>query len=96
MLIFRKILLTLFYHSEATTRSILLKKGVLKNFAKFTGKHLCLSLFLDKVAGLRHGCFSHFLNCTNGTKSRKVSHLYIVFIVHQSSLKYLLHTLSLL
>ena len=22
-----------------------------------------------------HGCFSRFLNCTNGTKSRKASHL---------------------
>ena len=29
------------------------KKGVLKNFAKFTGKHLCQSLFFNKVAGLR-------------------------------------------
>ena len=29
------------------------KKGVLKNFAKFTGKHLCQSLFFDKAAGLR-------------------------------------------
>ena len=28
------------------------KKGVLKNFAKFTGKHLCQSLFFNKVAGL--------------------------------------------
>ena len=28
------------------------KKGVLRNFAKFTGKHLCESLF-DKVTGLR-------------------------------------------
>ena len=25
--------------------------GVLRNFAKFTGKHLCLSLFFNKVAG---------------------------------------------
>ena len=24
---------------------------------------------------LLHGCFSRFLNCTNGTKSRNVSHL---------------------
>ena len=23
---------------------------------------------------LRHGCFSRFLNCTNGTKSRKKHH----------------------
>ena len=29
------------------------KKGVLRNFAKFTGKHLCQSLFLNKDAGLR-------------------------------------------
>ena len=29
------------------------KKAVLKNFAIFTGKHLCQSLFLNKVAGLR-------------------------------------------
>ena len=27
------------------------KKGVLKNFAKFTGKHLYQSLFFNKVAG---------------------------------------------
>ena len=26
------------------------KKGVLRNFAKFTGKHLCQSLFFNKVA----------------------------------------------
>ena len=26
---------------------------VLKNFAKFTGKHLCQSFFFNKVAGLR-------------------------------------------
>ena len=29
------------------------KIAVLKNFANFTGKHLCWSLFLHKVAGLR-------------------------------------------
>ena len=28
------------------------KKYVLRNFAKFTGKHLYQSLFFDKVAGL--------------------------------------------
>ena len=28
------------------------RKGVLRNFAKFTGKHLCQSLFFNKVAGL--------------------------------------------
>ena len=29
------------------------KKGVLRDFSKFTGKHLCRSLFFNKVAGLR-------------------------------------------
>ena len=29
-----------------------MKKGVLRNFTKFTGKHLCQSLFFNKVAGL--------------------------------------------
>ena len=27
--------------------------GVLENFIKFTGKHLCQSLFFNKVANLR-------------------------------------------
>ena len=27
-----------------------MKKGVYRNFAKFTGKHLCQSLFFNKVA----------------------------------------------
>ena len=44
-----------------------IKKCVLENFAKFTGKHLCQSLFFNKVACLRsaillktrlwHSCF---------------------------------------
>ena len=43
------------------------KKGVIRNFAKFPGKHLCQRLFFNKVAGLWpvtllskklwHGCF---------------------------------------
>ena len=28
-----------------------MKKGVFRNFSKFAGKHLCKSLFLNKVAG---------------------------------------------
>ena len=30
------------------------RKGVLRNFAKFTWKQLCQSLFFNKVAGLEH------------------------------------------
>ena len=36
-----------------------MQKGVLRNFTKFTEKHLCLSLFFNKVAGL-------FLQNTSG------------------------------
>ena len=35
-----------------STRGVL-QKGVLRNFAKFRGKHLCQGLFFDIVAGLR-------------------------------------------
>ena len=34
------------------------KKGVLGNFATFTGKHLCQSLFFNKVGGLRPAALS--------------------------------------
>ena len=32
---------------------VFFKKGVLKNFAKFTEKYLCQSLLFNKVGGLR-------------------------------------------
>ena len=35
-----------------------LKKDALKNLEKFTGKHLCQSLFFNKVAGLRAATLS--------------------------------------
>ena len=38
---------------RSTRPEVFCKKGVLKNFAKFTGKHLCRSLFFNKVTGLR-------------------------------------------
>ena len=39
--------------SEVVTQRMSCEKGVLKNFAKFTEKHLCQNLFFNKVAGLR-------------------------------------------
>ena len=35
------------------TPEVFCRKGVLRNFAKFTGKYLCHSLFFNKVACLR-------------------------------------------
>ena len=45
------ILVSVFPEIEAATW-VVLYKGVLKNFAKFSGKHLCRLLFLNKVAEL--------------------------------------------
>ena len=39
---------------KSSRPEVFCKKGALRNFTKFTGKHLCQSLFFNKVAGLRH------------------------------------------
>ena len=50
--------------SRSSRSKVFYKKGVHRNFAKFTEKHLCQSHFLNKVSGLRpakkrlwHRCF---------------------------------------
>ena len=40
-------------NSRSSRPKVFCKKGVLRNFTKFTGKHLCQSLFFNNVAGLR-------------------------------------------
>ena len=42
-------------HAKAVIQRCSVKTGVYENFTKFTGKHLCQSLFFNKVAGLRLG-----------------------------------------
>ena len=39
--------------SRSSHQRCYIKEGVLRNYIKFAGKHLCQSLFLNKVAGLR-------------------------------------------
>ena len=39
--------------NRSSRPEVFCKKGVLRNFTKFKGKHLCQSLFFNKVAGLR-------------------------------------------
>ena len=39
---------------EAVDQRCFVKEGFLKNFAKFTEKHFCQSLLLNKVGGLRY------------------------------------------
>ena len=43
----------LYLDSKNSHQRCTVKKSVLRNFAKFIGKHLCQSLFFNKVAGLR-------------------------------------------
>ena len=45
------LLLLLFRWSSHRRCSV--KEGVLKNFAKFTGKHLCQRIFFNKIAALK-------------------------------------------
>ena len=41
-----------YYGNGGSSRpEVFCKKGVLRNFAKFTGKHLCQSLLFNKVVG---------------------------------------------
>ena len=39
--------------SRSSRREVFCKKGLLRNLAKFTGKHLCQSPFFTKVTGLK-------------------------------------------
>ena len=46
------------YLHRSSCPEVFCKKGALRNFTKFTGKHLCQSLFLNKVAGLQPATLS--------------------------------------
>ena len=48
---FYREILPLLWFIYSSHRRCSLRKDALRNFAKFTGKHLCLSLFLNKGAG---------------------------------------------
>ena len=43
----------MFFEFRSSHRRCSVKNGVLRNFEKFTGKHLCQGLFFNKVAALR-------------------------------------------
>ena len=54
-------------NSEAVVRRCSVNKHVLKNFAKFAGKHLCQSLFFNKSTCHRHARSVSFLIKLLGT-----------------------------
>ena len=69
-----------------------IKRGVLENLAKFTGKHPCQSLFFNKVAGLRpatiskkglwHRCFPvNFVKFLRTPTSLNTSGRLLVFLL---------------
>ena len=43
-------------HTSESSHYTLSENGVLRNFAKFTGKHLCQSLFFNKVTAQVFSC----------------------------------------
>ena len=43
---------TMSQNDRSSRPEVFCRKGVLRNFAKFTDKHLCQSLFLNKVEAL--------------------------------------------
>ena len=45
---------------RSSSPEVFCKKSVLRNFAKFTGKHLCQSISFNKVAGLISGIVQKF------------------------------------
>ena len=46
-------MINLLWKIRSSHRRCSVRKDVLRNFVKFTGKHLCQNMFFNKVAGLR-------------------------------------------
>ena len=65
---------TITYYVQKQPPEVFYKKGVLRNFAKFTGKHLCHSLFFNKVARLRYATLLKRDSGTTEDKNEKNRH----------------------
>ena len=55
-------------YCKSSRPDVFCEKGVLRNYAKFTGKHVCQSLFFNKVAGgacnfLKKETLTHVFSC---------------------------------
>ena len=68
---------------RSTHRRCSIRKGVLRNFAKFTGKHLCQSLFLIKLQA-KNTFFTEHLQAT--TSESKVCSVIKIFTAVKSNL----------
>ena len=52
---------------RSSHRKVSARKGVLRNFANFTGQHMCRSLFFNRVAGLMASGLQLYQNRDSGT-----------------------------
>ena len=68
---------SLSFYQKQPTEAFCKKKGAVRNFAKFTGKQLCQSLFFSKVAGLEFCEISKSMFLQN--TSRRLLLLYLLF-----------------
>ena len=80
------------YLDSSSHRRCSVKKGVLRNFTKFTGKHQCQSLFFNKVASLRpatlfkkrlwHKCFP--LNFVKFPRTTFLQYAFVQLLLSES------------
>ena len=64
---------------RSSRQEVFCKKGVLRELAKFTGKHLCQSLFFNKVTGLQ-SIENSIVWYKNRTKYFFVVKLFVIFL----------------
>ena len=63
-----------FLTAGSSRPEVFCKKGVLRNFTKFTGKHLRQSLFFNKVAGLiKKEALAQLFSCKFSYRTRPVA-----------------------
>ena len=84
-----------YFTYRSSRRRCSVKKGVLKNFTKYTGKHLCQSLFFNKknpvnfVKFLRTHFTEHLWTTASLHNISYSKHLLIVFILSKHNRKFI-------
>ena len=74
-------------YSRSSRPEVFCKKGALRRFAKFTGKHPCQNLFFNKVAGnfIKNETLAQLFSCELCKIFKNIEHLWwllLVFIFH--------------
>ena len=62
-LVLKKMLNILLICSRSSHLRCSVRKGVVRNFAKFTGKHLCQSLFFNKISFIKKVTLTQVCSC---------------------------------